>query len=109
MYKKLLVISLLSFSSSVLFAQELPLSINNDISNQKNKSNKTSFETTVSKYKNHFSNKDINKKGSGYKPFKRWEYHWSHYLQKDRTIAPAKHLWNAWEQKQKMVWLKIAL
>ena len=44
----------------------------------------------------------MNKKGSGYKPFKRWEYHWSHYLQEDGIIASAETLWKAWELKQKM-------
>ena len=103
MYKKLLLVSLLfCFSSNLILAQKLPLSVNDDSNIQKNKGNKTSFETLVNQYENHFSNQDVDKKGSGYKPFKRWEYHWSHYLQEDGTIAPAKYLWEAWEQKQKM-------
>ena len=78
------------------------MTIENENNNQKRKSSKTTFETTINQYKNYFLDKDIDKKGSGYKPFKRWEYHWNYYLQNDGTIAPAEHLWNAWEQKQKM-------
>lgn len=48
----------------------------------------------------YFNTIDRNKKGSGYKPFKRWEYNWSHYLKPDGTIAPTEDLWKAWEQKK---------
>ncbi len=100
MHKKLHSVLLLLFSIGMLFAQELPLSIDNVINIKKN--NKATFQTITNQYENYFSSKNVDKKGSGYKPFKRWEYHWSHYLQEDGTIAPANHLWNAWEQKQKM-------
>ena len=102
MLKKLLLISIFSFWTNLLFAQQLPLSIDNEENIRKTKNSKSTFKTAINQYKNYFSNRNINKKGSGYKPFKRWEYHWSHYLQKDGTIAPAKYLWDAWEQKQKM-------
>lgn len=49
-----------------------------------------------------FDNIDITKKGSGYKPFKRWEYRWSFYKQPNGTIAPSSLLWEAWYQKQAM-------
>ncbi len=50
----------------------------------------------------YFSTIDKDKKGSGYKPFKRWESHWSDYLKADGTIAPASDLWAAWRQKNNM-------
>jgi hypothetical protein len=46
-----------------------------------------------------FSSFDRFQKGSGLKPFKRWEYHWSFYTQNDGTISPASALWNSWRQK----------
>ena len=54
----------------------------------------------VAKYAEDYFN-TINKfeKGSGFKPFKRWEYHWSHYLNEDGTFFSQDKLWNAWEQK----------
>ena len=48
----------------------------------------------------YWKDKDYTKKGSGYKPFKRWANHWQDYLQQDGTIAPAAVLWEAWERKQ---------
>jgi hypothetical protein len=48
----------------------------------------------------YWKDKDYTKKGSGYKPFKRWANHWQDYLQEDGTIAPAAVLWEAWETKQ---------
>ena len=51
---------------------------------------------------NYFNTIDRDKKGSGLKPFKRWEYHWNHYTKSDGTIAPATDLWNAWEQKNNL-------
>lgn len=51
---------------------------------------------------NFFKTIDKDKKGSGLKPFKRWEYQWSHYTKSDGTIAPASDLWNAWRQKNNL-------
>lgn len=51
------------------------------------------------RFEQFWAGKDHIKKGSGYKPFKRWEEHWSNYLLDDGTIAPASYLWNAWEEK----------
>ncbi len=48
----------------------------------------------------YWKDKDYSKKGSGYKPFKRWANHWQDYLQQDGTIAPPAVLWEAWERKQ---------
>ena len=48
----------------------------------------------------YWEGKDYTKKGSGYKPFKRWANHWQDYLQEDGTIAPPAVLWEAWERKQ---------
>ena len=48
----------------------------------------------------YWKDRDYTKKGSGYKPFKRWANHWQDYLQQDGTIANAAVLWEAWERKQ---------
>jgi hypothetical protein len=50
----------------------------------------------------YFQTIDKDKKGSGLKPFERWNYHWSHYTNQDGTMSTAKDLWNAWEQKNEM-------
>jgi len=50
----------------------------------------------------YFTTIDKDKKGSGLKPFERWNYHWSHFTKADGTIAPASNLWSAWEAKNAM-------
>jgi len=99
--KKTLLLFVFLYVSIFTYAQELPL-LSDLKKNQTKSFKKATFEETTKSLEYYFSTQDINKKGSGYKPFKRWEYHWNHYLQPDGTIAPANHLWNAWEQKQKM-------
>ena len=63
------------------------------------KKGKLTFNDITSAAEAYFNTIDKFQKGSGYKPFKRWEYHWSHYVKPDGTISTAKDLWNAWEQK----------
>jgi hypothetical protein len=67
----------------------------------KNKQNITLDEAKASAL-SYFSTIDKDKKGSGLKPFERWNYHWSHYTKPDGTIAPASDLWTAWERKNQM-------
>jgi hypothetical protein len=46
--------------------------------------------------------KGFQKKGSGHKPFKRWENHWKDYLLENGTIATPEVLWKSWSQKQNL-------
>ncbi|HHC79397.1 MAG TPA: T9SS type A sorting domain-containing protein [Flavobacteriia bacterium] len=101
MFKKLLILPLFFLMLTAIKAQELPLTISNDNA-AKSSAKKVTFKETVESFEKYFATKDITKKGSGYKPFKRWEYHWSQYLQADGTIAPAEYLWDAWKQKKQM-------
>lgn len=102
MFKKLLSFILVILIFSLSPAQQFPLEINTNNTINKNKSTISSFKNTINQYNNYFSSQDIHKKGSGYKPFKRWEYRWSHYLQEDGKITPVDQLWKAWEQKQEL-------
>ena len=47
-------------------------------------------------WKNH--NKDA--KGSGYKPFKRWENYWENFINEDGYLPTSQDLWNTWLQKE---------
>ncbi len=40
------------------------------------------------------------KKGSGYKPFLRWENYWSHFVKPDGTLPTGAELWQSWENVQ---------
>jgi len=58
------------------------------------------FEQEVTIFNNYWLNKDRTKKGSGFKPFKRWEYHWENQLNVDGTIMNPEQLWQAWISKK---------
>jgi len=42
-------------------------------------------------------NKDA--KGSGYKPYKRWEYHWRNKINEQGYLITPQEMWYAWNQK----------
>jgi len=47
----------------------------------------------------YFATHDPNRKGSGYKPFKRWENYWQYFTDKDGYILPAEMLYQAYKDK----------
>jgi len=61
-----------------------------------------SMQEISAKANAYFSKINITKKGSGYKPFKRSEYHWNFYLEQNGQIATADKLWKAWSIKKSM-------
>lgn len=99
--KKLVLIIFTLFTASI-FAQVIQRNAPwVSQTNLKVKQNITLEETKVAAL-NYFSSIDKDKKGSGLKPFERWNYHWSHYTKSDGTIAPASDLWGAWKKKNEM-------
>lgn len=65
-------------------------------------SNKPTLEQIAKSAEAFFATIDKNKKGSGLKPFERWRYHWSHFLDENGRIQSNKKLWDAWERKNAM-------
>ncbi len=64
------------------------------------KKSKPTLNEISSSFNQYWRGKDFSKKGSGHKPFKRWENHWKNNLNKDGSIATPNIFWKAWEQKQ---------
>ncbi|WP_103069432.1 VPS10 domain-containing protein [Aquimarina sediminis] len=60
------------------------------------------FQSEVEAFNEYWKNHDPNQKGSGYKPFKRWQQHWQYALTPDGSISTPQNLWDQWEKKQKM-------
>jgi hypothetical protein len=52
-------------------------------------------------FEQYWSLHDKNKRGSGYKPFKRWLEHWKQYTNKDGIVMPPVEFWDAWREKNK--------
>ncbi|GGX11832.1 VPS10 domain-containing protein [Aquimarina muelleri] len=61
------------------------------------------FQKITNAFDAYWENKDYKKKGSGYKPFMRWEEYWKNSLLPDGTMPTPENLWRAWEEKNNMV------
>ncbi|MDH7444698.1 T9SS type A sorting domain-containing protein [Aquimarina sp. 2201CG14-23] len=60
------------------------------------------FQEIVDAFNAYWKDKDHTKKGSGYKPFKRWENYWKHFVKKDGTLPTPKEMLQVWNQKEEM-------
>lgn len=54
------------------------------------------FEEVQNAFNNYWVDKNEDAKGSGFKPFKRWENRWSHYIQPDGTLPTSQELWDTY-------------
>ena len=62
-------------------------------------SKNTRFQDDVDAFNEYWKTHDKNKKGSGYKPFKRWENKYENQLNSDGTIVTPQQIWAAWQEK----------
>ena len=92
------VILLLSFIAQAQYNPEAPWmkSLKTASKNQASKSNKITFNTIVEAFNTYWKDKDPNTKGSGHKPFKRWEDYWKNFVEEDGTLPTSNELWNIW-------------
>lgn len=97
--KKTITFLLLTLSITVFGQYQNNAPWHNNENAQRGRTTLNSISTAA---ENYFNTIDRNKKGSGFKPFKRWENHWSGYLTPNGTIAPAEDLWKAWREKKNM-------
>ncbi len=98
MKKILLLITLFSFSFAIAqFNQDAPWM--KDL-NAENRGQSLQFDDIVEAFDAYWKTRDPNVKGSGFKPFKRWETYWSHFVKEDGTLPSSQEFWNSWEQKQ---------
>ena len=60
---------------------------------------KINFNAVVTAGNTYWKNRDKNAKGSGYKPFKRWEAYWQNYVDQEGFLPSTAELWNSWVEK----------
>lgn len=65
-----------------------------------NQANELNFAEVQKAFNDYWKTHDPNIKGSGYKPFKRWEYIWEYNVDDEGKLPTAKDKWLAWEHKQ---------
>ena len=60
------------------------------------------FQEIVNAFDTYWETRDPNVRGSGYKPFKRWENYWKNFVKEDGTLPTKQELWDTWlDKKQK--------
>jgi hypothetical protein len=72
----------------------------NDISKE-SKGKEITIDDMVNSFDAYWLKHDKNKKGSGYKPFMRWEYYWRNNAHPDGTLITPSETWSAWSEKKK--------
>ncbi|AXT56335.1 T9SS C-terminal target domain-containing protein [Aquimarina sp. AD1] len=60
------------------------------------------FQEIVEAFNQYWKDKDHTKKGSGYKPFKRWENYWKHLVKNDGTLPTPEEMLEVFYQKQEL-------
>ena len=63
-------------------------------------SSRLTFDAIITAGNAYWETHDKDAKGSGYKPFKRWEAQWENYVDINGFLPSTKDLWNVWEQKK---------
>lgn len=99
--KKLLLLLAFSaiFTASAQFNPSAPWMSEFDLSER---STKIKFQDIVDAAEAYFATRDVDAKGSGYKPFKRWEAYWQNFVGEDGYLPTSEEFWNGWlEAEQK--------
>ena len=71
----------------------------NSLSSKQVKSTYTLNEISTA-FNEYWANKDYKKKGSGFKPFKRWENYWRYFVDKNGNIPSSSALWESYNNKK---------
>ena len=96
MTKNYFIISLLcSFLGFSQFNPTAPWMANKNTA----KNGQLTIDEQVETFNEYWLTRDKNARGSGYKPFMRWEYHWRNYTNEQGFIISSEEFWNAWRQK----------
>tara|TARA_B110001452_G_scaffold65541_1_gene52385 strand:+ start:1644 stop:5021 length:3378 start_codon:yes stop_codon:yes gene_type:complete len=61
--------------------------------------NPLTFKEIIDAGNTYWKTHDTDVKGSGYKPFKRWESFWQNYVNVDGFLPTSQELWDVWEAK----------
>ncbi len=103
MFRKLLLVLLMvGVQSYGQFNESAPWmeNIKTDPTNtSKSGSNSYSIYEISKAFNEYWKGKDPNIKGSGFKPFMRWENYWKHVVDSQGKIPTSLQLWDAWKNK----------
>jgi photosystem II stability/assembly factor-like uncharacterized protein len=58
-------------------------------------------------FQTYWEGKDPTVKGSGYKPYKRWENYWKYFVDDQGYLPSPQKLWQTWENKEKRIGMAV--
>ena len=93
----LIIISFFYFTlSQAQYNQNAPWMKTINIEARAKTNNPVKFQDVVNAFNTYWETRDPNIKGSGYKPFKRWENHWKNFIKDDGTLPTSQELWDTY-------------
>lgn len=66
------------------------------------RASEATIDEQVEAFEMYWSTHDRNVRGSGFKPFMRWEYHWRNYENEQGYVMSSNEFWNAWREKNQV-------
>ena len=100
--KLLLVLLFVGVNSYGQFNESAPWMGNikkNPANTSKSNSQEYSLDEISDAFHNYWKDKDPNTKGSGFKPYMRWENYWKNFTDSQGYLPSSKQLWNTWKNK----------
>jgi len=98
------ILSIIAFlaitSTHAQYIENAPWMQNLDVQARKKSNNPIKFQEVIDAANLYWESHDRHAKGSGYKPFKRWENHWKNFVKEDGTLPTAKEFWQMWETQK---------
>src|SRR5690606_30820851 len=70
---------------------------------QKDDKKDATIDEIKTAFDNYWEDKNHKAKGSGYKPFMRWETHWRNKVDENGNLITPAQMWEAWDQKRNRV------
>lgn len=80
------------------YMENAPWMQNLNVQARKQSNNPVKFQEVIDAGNAYWETHDRDAKGSGYKPFKRWEEYWKNFVKEDGTLPTSKELWQIWEE-----------
>ncbi len=74
----------------------------------KNQNGEAKLDEIKAAFENYWVDKEYKKKGSGYKPFMRWETHWQNKVNENGYLLTPQQMWEAWNQKKQSQMMRSA-
>ena len=99
MKKILSLLAFLAFTfAQAQYIENAPWMQNLDVQARKQSNNPVKFQEVVDAGNAYWETHDRSAKGSGFKPFKRWEDYWRNFVKEDGTLPTSAELWEVWEE-----------